>query len=94
MKKSTHSPEYRTLRNVLRDLRAAAGLSQRELASQLKVPHSWVAKVESGERRVDVVELYWYVAACGAEPQSVLSKLVEQFASRPGTRRPAGGRSK
>jgi transcriptional regulator with XRE-family HTH domain len=94
MKKSTHSPEYRMLRIALRDLRAAAGLSQRELAARLKVPHSWVAKVESGERRIDFVEVYWYAVACGAEPRPALSKLVDQFAGRPGSRRQAEGRSK
>lgn len=94
MKKSTHSPEYRMLRVVLRNLRETAEISQRELAARLKVPHSWVAKVESGERRIDVVEFYWYAAACGAEPQSVLSRLVEQFPNRLGLRRPPGGRNK
>lgn len=94
MKKSIHSPEYHALRTELRDLRAANGLSQRELAARLKVPHSWVAKVESGERRIDLVELYWYAVACDAEPQSVLGKLLEQFGSRAPTRRSAGGRNK
>jgi len=82
------------LRNALRDLRGTAGLSQRELAARLKVPHSWVAKVESGERRIDFVEFYWYAVGCGAEPHVSLSKLIEQFAGRPGSRRPAGGQSK
>jgi transcriptional regulator with XRE-family HTH domain len=78
----------------LRDLRAAAELSQRELAARLKVPHSWIAKVESGERRIDFVELYWYAVACGAEPRVTLGKLLEQFAARPETGRAAGGRRK
>ncbi len=82
------------LRLALRDLRAEADLSQRLLASKLKVPHSWVAKVESGERRIDLVECYWFAAACGAEPRPVFSKLIDQFASRPGSRRPAEGQSK
>ena len=94
MKKSTHSPEYRILRTSLRDLRDAAGFSQRDLAERLKVPHSWVAKVESGERRIDLVELYWYAVACEAEPQSVLVKLLEQFGGRVPSRRAAGGRNK
>ena len=63
-----------------------AGLSQRDLAARLKVPHSWVAKVESGERRIDVVELYWYATACDADLPSMFGKLVKLFASRPGGR--------
>jgi transcriptional regulator with XRE-family HTH domain len=50
----------------LTELRVSAGLSQRQLAGVLKVPHSWVAKVESGERRIDAVEFGWFCAACGA----------------------------
>jgi transcriptional regulator with XRE-family HTH domain len=34
-----------------------AGLTQVEVANRLKRPQSFVSKIESGERRVDVVEL-------------------------------------
>jgi transcriptional regulator with XRE-family HTH domain len=34
-----------------------AGLTQVEVANRLKRPPSFVSKIESGERRVDVVEL-------------------------------------
>jgi hypothetical protein len=37
------------------------------LAARLKVPHSWVAKVENGERRIDLVEFCWFVEACGGD---------------------------
>ena len=50
--KSTHTAEYALLRERLTAMRTAAGLSQRQLACALGVPHTWVAKVESGERRM------------------------------------------
>jgi transcriptional regulator with XRE-family HTH domain len=37
--------------------RKAAGLTQAELALRLRCHQSFVARLESGERRVDVVEL-------------------------------------
>ena len=49
--------EYVALRSLLRAIRKEAGVSQTELATRLGVPQSFVSKVESGERRVDIVEL-------------------------------------
>lgn len=79
MQKSTHTREYAILRAELRAARERAGLTQRELAARLKVPHSWVAKVEAGERRIDVVELCWLVAACEQEPATFAKKLFKKF---------------
>jgi transcriptional regulator with XRE-family HTH domain len=92
MEKSTHSPEYRILRSGLLDARHAAGLSQRDLAARLKVTHSWVAKVESGERRIDLVETYWYLSACGDAPLASLTNLMERFPRRLTARSPKRGR--
>lgn len=75
MQKSTHTPEYDFLRSELLRIRTDANLSQRELAGRLCVPHSWVAKVESGERRIDVVELAWVLAACGSDPATTLAEF-------------------
>lgn len=52
-----HTPEYRQLLRQLVAAREAKGLTQREVARALGVPQSWVAKIEIGERRVDVIEL-------------------------------------
>jgi transcriptional regulator with XRE-family HTH domain len=76
MKKSTHTIEYRRLREVLVQVRTTAQMSQRELAAVLNVPPSWVAKVETGERRIDLVEFCWFLSACGADPKAFLSKIV------------------
>ena len=78
MEKSVHTPDYRALRVKLQKTRASSGLSQRDLAARLAVPHSWVAKVEGGERRIDLVEFCWFVAACGEDPGSVFRDLLLQ----------------
>lgn len=54
---STHSPRYRQFLRRLRAARADAGLTQAQVAAELGRPQSFVAKCESGERRVDVIEL-------------------------------------
>lgn len=48
---------YKALAERLRVARESAGLTQVEVATRLNVPQSFVAKCESGERRVDVIEL-------------------------------------
>jgi transcriptional regulator with XRE-family HTH domain len=57
MKTSTYSREYKEFLKRLREGRLRAGLTQAGVAARLKRPQSFVSKCESGERRVDVVEL-------------------------------------
>lgn len=79
MKKSIHTQEYALVRAQLKAARENAGLSQRALASRLSVPHSWIAKVEAGERRIDVVELCWFLVACGVGPAQTLKDLATKL---------------
>jgi len=74
--KSVFSPGYRKLLATLRDVRDRAGLSQREVARRLEVAPSWVAKVEIGERRLDVVEFVLYVRAVGADPEAIFALVA------------------
>jgi transcriptional regulator with XRE-family HTH domain len=88
MQKSTHTAEYTLLRTELRRVRENAGLSQRDLADRLDVPHSWVAKVEAGERRIDVLEFHRLTTACGEASSEVFAAWVKAIAAG----RKAGGR--
>jgi len=87
MEKSTFSPLYVILRERLVSMRMARGLSQRELADRLGRERSFVARVELGERRLDVVEFYWYCKACGRDAARVAKGLMKEF-SRRSARRP------
>lgn len=60
--------EFKTLPAFLRELRTNAGMTQRELASRLKVTHVSVHKSEVGERRVDVAEFADWCSAFDADP--------------------------
>lgn len=49
--------EYLALARLLKEARQRSGLTQRDVADQLRVPQSFVSKYESGERRLDLLEL-------------------------------------
>lgn len=63
------------LRALLLDARKRSGLTQRQLAEILRRPQSFVSKYESGERRLDVLELLEICRAVGEDPCSLLLKL-------------------
>lgn len=90
MRKSTHTVQYRALCEQLASIRTAAGLSQRQLAAALKLPHSWVAKVETGERRIDMVEFGWFCEACGANAADEAARFFSIEMTSP-RRRTASG---
>jgi transcriptional regulator with XRE-family HTH domain len=94
MEKSTHTTEYAALRAELLAARKNAALSQRDLAAILDVPHSWVAKVESGERRIDLVEFCWFLSACGIDSLVVTERLVHKWQTFHPKRHSKGKRSK
>ena len=60
--KAIFTPAYERMRERLREARKAAGLTQKRVAEQLGKPQSFVCKVESGERRIDPVELETFAA--------------------------------
>jgi len=49
--------KYQEFLSRLRRARAEAGLTQKQVAELLQKPQSYVSKSESGERRIDIVEL-------------------------------------
>lgn len=59
------------------EARKSAGLSQQELARRLKRSQSFIAKLEVGERRVDVVEFIEIARALGKGPTELLSRVLE-----------------
>jgi transcriptional regulator with XRE-family HTH domain len=62
---STHSPKYRRLLDRLQSARETAGLTQADVAKAFGRPQSFVSKCESGERRIDVLELDQFASLYG-----------------------------
>ena len=59
------SRHHAALRVLLRELRVENGLTQTMLAERLGKPQSFVSKYESGERNLDLIEIYRICEACG-----------------------------
>ena len=58
MKDASYRHRYAEFLRRLKEARRESGLTQVQVAAKLKRPQSFVSKTESGERRVDVVELF------------------------------------
>ena len=75
VKKSLNKKEHKTLLEQLYRLRMSSGLRQLDLAEQLGVPQSFVSKIESGERRIDLIELREICIALGSN----LTEFINEF---------------
>ncbi|HIE1684205.1 helix-turn-helix domain-containing protein [Acinetobacter nosocomialis] len=78
MTTSIYTNEVKALTNWLKQARQDQKFSMRALAERMDKPHSFVQKVEQGERRLDVVEYVWYCRKLGVNPQDGLL-LIEQM---------------
>lgn len=57
MKKTIYSPDHKTIIARLKNARLETGLSQEEVAKKLNKTQSYISKIESGQRRIDIVQL-------------------------------------
>ncbi len=57
MRKTIYTPEYEELISRLRLARNQAKLSQKQVAERIGVTQSFISKIESGQYRIDVIQL-------------------------------------
>jgi transcriptional regulator with XRE-family HTH domain len=69
------SPLGRCLPAFLVERRKKAGLTQAKVAAKLGRYQSFVATVESGQRRVNVVEFLEFAEAIGFDPRDAIARL-------------------
>ena len=74
--KALRSPRHRALCAALVAARKVAGLSQQELAVRLKTSQTVIARIEIGERRIDVIEFIDLARALRIDPRGVLAQLM------------------
>ena len=79
MQKTIYSDDYALLRQWLRDQRIEKGLTMREAGDRLGVIHSWIGKVELGERRLDVIEYIRYCNALEVDPHEGLNQICARI---------------
>ncbi len=79
MTRTVHSALARILCEHIRALREAAHMTQRDLAAALGREHGMVARIELGERRVDLVEAHQLFSALGADPEREVAALMRKF---------------
>jgi transcriptional regulator with XRE-family HTH domain len=75
MDKKLFTKQQIALRNLLRQIRSEAGLRQVDVAERLGEPQSFVSKFESGERRLDLIEVREVCRAVGVS----LTDFVKRF---------------
>jgi len=80
MAKAKFTPSYDRLKRLLIEARDHAGLRQIDVARRLGLHQSYVSKVESGERRLDVVEFLRYARAIDADPIRILREISRHSA--------------
>jgi transcriptional regulator with XRE-family HTH domain len=70
------------LQALLKDLRKEQGVKQQELADRLERPQS---KLESGERNIDIIELFDVIVALDSKPEIALLELLKAIDTSPQT---------
>ena len=73
-----HGSAHARLHLLLRKIRVEAGLRQTDLARGLGKPQSFVSKYESGERRLDVLELRRICQVVGISLQDFVQRLEKR----------------
>ena len=74
--KTIYTPEYRALIAWLVSERKLAGLTIRDLGERLGVVHSYVGRIETFERRLDVFEYVRYCQALDLDPKHGIDIII------------------
>lgn len=91
MDKCIHSLLYRKIIARLRSKREECGITQKILANMLEKPQAYISKIETCERRMDIIELRAFCNVLGIsiidfvkEVETELVPQVEKIESRKG----------
>ena len=77
LRKTLRTRGHRALIAILVEARERAGLTQRDLAARLKRPHSFVGRIEAGERRIDVIEFIEIARVMDVDPRELFAQVLD-----------------
>jgi len=80
--KAKLAEELKLLGEVLVRARERAGLKQSEVSARLRLPASYLSKVENGTRRLDVIELIQIAEAMDSDPAEIVRELRKVLRKR------------
>lgn len=76
---SIYSQEYQLVIKTIRSTRVAKGITQEKLAQAMNRHQSFIAKIESGERRLDVIEFAYVAQLLGIDPALLLQRVMDKL---------------
>jgi transcriptional regulator with XRE-family HTH domain len=79
MKKKVYIVQRSRLVSLLREIRIEAGLTQMELAVHIERDQTFVSKYESGQRRLDVLEVREICQAIGISLDEFVKRLEKSL---------------
>lgn len=78
LSKQLRSARHKRVMAALVEIREQAGVSQRELARRLGRAHSYVGRIEMGDRRLDLPEFCEWCELLDADPLKVLAQILRR----------------
>lgn len=82
MVESMFTAAYEEVTAAVVRIRKSARLTQRELAQLLGREQSYIGRIETGQRRLDLVEFVWICKACKADPQEEAGMVIRAVSDR------------
>lgn len=79
MSRTIHTQRHKRLVDLVIAERKKAGIPQVQLAKKLKRSQTWIARLESGDRRLDVIELIDLAEAIGFDAPSMVAAVIPQW---------------
>lgn len=80
MRKWVSSPDYKAAIQVVVEARQERGLTQRQVEERLgKKHHGWLAKIEVGERQMNVLDMIAIARALDVDERELFSRLLSRL---------------